>query len=125
MNEHDIQKALNKRMGIKKIPFFAIPNGVWLKDNYKEIKKLKNEGLKSGVPDILIPVPTPNHCGLFVELKTKKGKTSKNQDKWIKYLNKAGYKCITTYGAKDLFDKIDKYLLDSVINYKYLYTTLL
>ena len=34
--------------------------------------KLKREGLKSGVPDICLPIPKGQYCGLYIELKVGK-----------------------------------------------------
>lgn len=74
---------------------FAIPNGAWTK-NIQTAIKLKREGLKSGVPDLFLPVPIQKidrfYPGLFIEMKSEKGKTSDNQDDWIAYLLHKGYK---------------------------------
>lgn len=61
--------------------------------------KLKAEGVKPGVPDIFLPLPTSDraYCGLYVEMKRPKaegqraGSTSEDQDGWIAYLRSVGY----------------------------------
>jgi hypothetical protein len=61
--------------------------------------KLKAEGVKPGVPDIFLPLPTSDrvYCGLYVEMKRPKaegqraGSTSDDQDGWIAYLRSVGY----------------------------------
>lgn len=65
--------------------------------------RAKAEGVKPGVPDVMLPVTAPwfEYCGpdqyyygLFIELKVpKKGTVSGVQTEWHEYLDHAGY-CI-------------------------------
>ena len=41
--------------------------------------KLKREGVKSGVPDLFLPVARDGYHGLFIEMKAIGGRTSPNQ----------------------------------------------
>jgi hypothetical protein len=92
---------------------FAIANGGARGDDArsKMIRgaQLKAEGVKKGVPDIMLPAPICNevtkwdkseairYCGLLIEMKRptteaqRKGSTSAEQDDWIAYLRTAGY----------------------------------
>jgi hypothetical protein len=79
--------------------------------------KAKAEGVKAGVPDIMLPVPSWNYpgqiryCGLFIELKRPKvGVTSEKQSDWLDYLNEAGYRCHVCYGWCEAADAIRDYL---------------
>ena len=54
--------------------------------------KLKKMGVLAGVPDIHILWPNADHCGLFIELKTHKGKLSGTQTEMMGRLRAAGYK---------------------------------
>jgi hypothetical protein len=74
-------------------------------------RRLKAEGLKSGVPDIHLPVARSGYHGLYIELKREKGSTTtKNQDIWLEALNKQGYLAIVCKGWKEASEKILSYL---------------
>lgn len=82
---------------------FAIANGGARGDDSrsKAIRggQLKAEGVKKGVPDVMLPAPWTNrrYCGLLIEMKRptaegqRKGRTSDEQDGWIAFLRQAGY----------------------------------
>ena len=45
-------------------------------------------GVKSGVPDLMLPIPKGGYHGLFIELKKEVGGiTSKEQIDWSQFLN--------------------------------------
>ncbi len=69
---------------------YHIPNGG--KRNKSEAGRFKAAGVKSGVPDLCLPVARGNYHGLYIELKRiKHGKTSERQEKWLDELKKQGY----------------------------------
>ncbi len=69
---------------------FAIPNGGWRAK--AQAIKLQLEGVRSGVPDLFLPVPANGKHGLFIEMKrTKGGRLTPEQREWLKYLCDAGY----------------------------------
>lgn len=88
---------------------FHVPNGGFR--NITTAKRLKAEGVKAGVPDICLPVPRGKYHGLFVELKIKGNKTTKNQDNWIKALQQQGYFVAVCYGWEQAKEVIEKYLI--------------
>ena len=53
---------------------------------------LKAAGLKSGVPDICLPVANNGFHGLYIELKFGKNKATKAQEEYMAMLNAQGYK---------------------------------
>ncbi len=68
---------------------FAIPNG-----RHRHIsvaKELKSEGVKAGVPDILIPVARNGYHGLFIEMKRPSGHLEAQQVTWLNDLAIQGY----------------------------------
>ena len=67
--EDDIQKAICQYLDIRKICYWAVPNGG--SRSKIEGAKLKATGTKSGVPDITIV-----HDGLYYGLEVKKPSTS-------------------------------------------------
>jgi hypothetical protein len=86
----------------------AIPNGG--SRNLIEASNLKKQGVKAGVPDMLLPVPRRGYNGLFIELKADKGKLSENQKWWLEKLNERGYKAIVCYGFENARQTILEYL---------------
>lgn len=56
---------------------FAIPNGGYR--SKATAHRMKFEGLKAGVWDILIPVQMGQHCGMWIEMKVKKNKLTPGQ----------------------------------------------
>lgn len=106
--EHQEQSIIIKYCELKKIPVFHIPNG-----SYKSFTariKSKQEGLKPGVPDLMIPITNKEYCGLFIELKRLKGsKVSEYQKQWIELLNKQGYRAIVCYGSSEAIKEIESY----------------
>ena len=87
---------------------FHIPNGG--SRNKKEAANLKRQGVKSGVPDLFLPIPRKERHGLFIELKYGKNKTTDNQDRWITLLKEQGYIAEVCYGWEQAAETITKYL---------------
>ena len=88
---------------------FAIPNGS--NKSPAAAAKFKREGLRSGIPDLFLPVPRGVFCGLFLEMKRTKGSvTSKEQFIWLEYLNERGYKTEICKGADEAIATIKEYL---------------
>lgn len=93
---------------------FAIPNGTHIKSHAGRAKA-KREGLKSGVPDLFLPVAKQGFHGLFIELKKPKdstpaGKASKNQLQWQINLNEQGYMAVICVGWDSARETIESYL---------------
>lgn len=88
---------------------YHIPNGG--KRSITTAKRLKAEGVKSGVPDIFLPVARGGFHGLYIELKRLKGNdTTENQDTWIAALKKQGYCVLVCRGWQEASEAIIKYL---------------
>ena len=86
---------------------FAIPNGQYRPGQRLEV------GVKSGIPDLMLPVRVGKYAGLFIEMKTRTGgKLSKVQKEWISYLNWAGYIAISCNGADMAISVITQYYKD-------------
>jgi VRR-NUC domain len=91
------------------IRFFAIPNGGWR--SMSEGVKFKRSGVKSGVPDICIPLPVEPYHGLYIELKRVRGGVlSEVQAEWLEFLNGKGYKASVARGFDEARDIIENYL---------------
>lgn len=112
-SEHDIQKRFCDYMDFRKIVYFAIPNGIFLKDKrtaFAIARKMKAEGLKKGIPDLFIAHCTTQYAGLFIEMKTKTGQTSKEQKEWIERLEKQGYRATVCRGFNEAIKELENYL---------------
>lgn len=73
--------------------------------------RMKAEGLKSGVPDICLPVARGGNHGLYIELKrTKNSSTSSAQLEWLENLMKQGYYACICKGWEAAKKEILKYL---------------
>jgi hypothetical protein len=70
----------------------------------------KAEGVKAGVPDLMLPVPRGLYYGLFIEMKIKSGKVSVEQSKWCFDLRNLGYDHSFCYSWQEARDAILKYL---------------
>lgn len=83
---------------------YAIPNGG--ARSAAVAGRLKAEGVRAGVPDLCLPVPSADgrHIGLYLELKApggggeRKGRTSDAQEGWIAALRAAGHRVEVCYG---------------------------
>lgn len=89
-----------------------IPNGG--SRNRAEAVNLKAQGVKSGVPDLCLPVPMKEYHGLYIEMKYGKNTISDNQDRWLHWLSGLGYFTAVCYSADAAIETIAKYLEISV-----------
>ena len=93
---------------------YAIPNGA--RTSMGTARKLKAEGLKSGVPDLCLPVPRgvdhiTRYHGLYLELKrTTGGVVSAPQRAWHQALIERGYAVHVCRGATEAIHVLCRYL---------------
>ena len=87
---------------------FHIPNGG--SRDVIEAKHLKDQGVKSGVPDIFLPAPRGKYHGMFIEMKAGRGTTSENQKLWIEQMNASGYLAVACHGFDEARKQIEEYL---------------
>jgi len=85
-----------------------------------QIAKIKTAGcLKSGRPDIHLPVPRGGYASLFIELKRiKGGKESDNQKEYGRLLKENGNYYAVCHGSDEAISMIIKYL-DERLNKKF------
>lgn len=88
---------------------YHIPNEG--KRSHKTGARMKAEGLKTGVPDICLPVARGGHHGLYIELKrVKNSRVTVAQMAWIEALTKQGYVAAVCRGADEAIELITRYL---------------
>lgn len=84
------------------LSYFAIPNGGHR--NKVTAYKLKQEGVKPGVPDLFFP-----SLRLFIEMKKENGVMSASQKEWKSKLELCGYRvemCRGFESAKQIIESI-------------------
>lgn len=106
--ESQEQIAVIDYCDFKHIPIFHIPNGG--SRNKIEAAHLKRQGVRAGVPDLMLPVAKHGYNGLFIEMKVGYNKPTENQEKWIELLSKNGYLVKTCWGAKEAINLITNYI---------------
>lgn len=95
----------------------AIPNGAHLAGDSlqraKKMHRMKKEGFKNGVSDLMIAVPRGTYHGLWVEMKDI-GKTASSvtddQMKHLQLMRKMGYRAEWCAGADAAMQVIAEYM---------------
>lgn len=87
---------------------YHVPNGG--KRDIKTARALKREGVKAGVPDIVLPVARGGFYGLYIELKVNNNKPTGKQREYINFLQQQGYKAMVSYGWQEAREIIEEYL---------------
>lgn len=75
--------------------------------------RMKAEGLKAGMPDIVMFYPANGFHGMFIEFKSKKGKVSDVQSVMIERLIAQGYYCSVCNHLEVAIQETRKYLHDT------------
>ena len=88
---------------------YHVPNGG--SRNKTEAARLRAQGVKAGVPDLCLPVARGGKHGLYIELKRQRGgRTSEEQEGWIKALRKQGFAAEVCKGWQEAAEMIVEYL---------------
>lgn len=100
ISEHDLQAHCVAWFREKYPDFalllFAIPNGADLQgenrmESARRWNKIKKEGAVKGAADLFLAVPSQELAGLFIEMKTPKGRQSAEQQEFEQRVIWAGY----------------------------------
>jgi hypothetical protein len=87
-----------------KIACYAIHIANQRKTNWFNANHLKRMGVKKGVPDLFFPKPKGQYHGLWIEVKSKTGKPSKEQIAFMDTAKSDMYWASFAYGAQDVVD---------------------
>lgn len=87
---------------------YHTPNGG--SRNVVEAANLKRMGVKAGVPDLCLPYPAGGFHGLYVEMKTEKGRQTACQRDYIEWLNGQGYKAVVCHSTQEAIETIWAYV---------------
>ena len=93
----------------------AIPNGAAFARRGNggfslQAMKMKEEGLRPGMPDLALPVPRPPYASLFIEMKVQEGRVRKGQVEMHGLLRQAGNRVEVCWSADEAIETIKKYL---------------
>jgi hypothetical protein len=87
---------------------FHVPNGGHR--NIREAYRLKKQGVRPGVSDLILLIPKGNFHGMCIEIKSEKGKLSDNQKEWLESVQNNGYLTIVCFNFNSFKCYIDAYL---------------
>ena len=109
----DLQKFCYRWFCLE-FPFFKrllhhSPNGG--KRSGREALKLKEMGAQPDFPDFFLAVPKGNYSGLFIELKVKGEKLTKQQEEYILLLRNKKYRTEVVSSMDDFMEVVRKYLV--------------
>lgn len=91
---------------------YHVPNG-----GHRHVlvaKELKKQGVRAGVPDLVLPMARGGFFGLYIEFKAtppNDAPVSANQDAYIQALTEQGYLAIVCRGHIDALEAIRAYLI--------------
>ena len=68
--------------------------------------KAKQQGMLSGVPDLFLPILSGGFSGLYIEMKSEKGRVSIEQSRFLKAVSDNGYSAFVCYSADEAIAKI-------------------
>jgi hypothetical protein len=72
--------------------------------------KLKRLGVKAGVADVTIAIPRGQKHGLFIEMKSGKGRLTPRQQEFLDNMNAQGYLAVCCHGFDAAKSVIETYL---------------
>ncbi len=116
--EHQSQAAViqwfayaHKGLGLPEFALFAVPNaGAGAQRG--QAGKMKAEGARSGIPDLLLPVARRGRIGLAIEMKAPKGRISDSQAIVLPWFAEQGWRVEVCYSSGAAIDAIKDYLGD-------------
>ena len=113
MTEYELQKGICKYLDLNNVLYCGSMGGNY-QPHFSVRMRAKKSGYKKGFPDLFIyeisRIEDTIYAGLAIELKTKKGRPSKEQIEWMNNLNKRGYMATICTGIDEALETINKYL---------------
>lgn len=98
---------------------FSIPNGAKLHGDAvqraKQWQRLVGEGAVAGAADLFLAVPSGDYAGLFIEMKTKKGRQSDKQKAFEAAVVENGF----GYAVPRSFEEFEKVITGYLKNGEY------
>lgn len=91
LSEHDEQVLVARWLDWRGELYFAVPNAA--RRSFSLATHLRAEGMKTGVPDLWLPLRR-----VVIEMKAIGGKPTPEQTKWIERLREGGWKARVCHG---------------------------
>lgn len=73
-------------------------------------QRLKREGVRRGVPDVMCPFANRDYIGLAIEFKSRKGNLSEHQEMFVGLLEKMGWKVAVCRSVDVAWSTLQDYL---------------
>lgn len=73
-------------------------------------KIFKQKGVRSGVPDVCVPIPSGMYPGLYIEFKVRPNQLSDSQKSFIKTLLQIGHLVVVAWSAEEAITIVREYL---------------
>lgn len=112
VSEGTSQRIVVEALRRARVAVFAVPNG-GSRGGFKEGASMVAQGVSAGVPDLILPVPSPvRPMGLALEMKRGDGSprdVSASQWEWLERLHLAGWATAVGYGHADALAKLCAY----------------
>ncbi len=87
---------------------YHVPNGG--KRDAVTARALKRQGVKAGVPDLVLPVARCGYHGLYIELKAPGGKLEQSQIDYLQKTAQQGYLTLICVGWQSAVQTLSLYL---------------
>jgi len=87
---------------------FAVPNAA--RRSYGAARWMRNEGLKKGVPDVWLAVPSHGFHALIMEFKRHGEKPTPEQAAMLYELRRLGYNALVVWSAEEAIRAVKAYM---------------
>jgi hypothetical protein len=87
---------------------FSVPNGG--NRDKREAARLKRQGVKRGISDVILLIPQKGFASLCMEFKTEKGKQSEDQIEFQRQAEMCGSKYVVVRSVASAIETVKEYL---------------
>ena len=112
--EHQLQVACVRWFDLQypqyRLNLFAVPNG-GRRDKVTGAR-LKAEGVRPGVSDLILLKQRHGYGALLIEMKTSKGVLSQIQRIWRNHISRDGYKHVVCRSLQEFIETVNDYLIE-------------
>ena len=99
-----------KNYPTKSMLLFSSLNGLKLAGGAKQGARLKRAGMTPGVADLFLSIPSGDLCGLYIEMKTPKGRQQPNQKEFEQAVIDHGYGYVMPRSLEEFKRLVKTYL---------------